>query len=257
MSEPQGRFVWYELMASDTEAAKTFYTKVVGWATQPGPVPGMDYTVFTAGEAPVGGLMLQPEDARKMGAPPSWIGYVMVDDVDATAERINRLGGTVHVPPSNIPNIGRFSVVADPQTAVFALFKLSQTGEEQPPEPTALGRIGWHELLAADWEKAFAFYSELFGWQKADAMPMGEMGTYQIFSAGGRPIGGMFNKPPPMPAPYWLYYFNVGDIDAAVERVWAGGGQILNGPMEVPGGDWIIQGRDPQGAMFALVGKRA
>jgi uncharacterized protein len=201
--------------------------------------------------------MLQPEDARKMGAPPSWIGYVAVDDVDATTERVKRLGGTVYVPPSDIPNVGRFSVLADPQKAVFALFKSLQTSAAQLPEPDSAGHIGWHELLADDWQKAFGFYSELFGWQKSDAMPMGEMGTYQMFSAGGQAIGGMFNKPPAVPAPHWLYYFNVGDIDAAVERVWANGGQILNGPMEVPGGHWIIQGKDPQGAMFALVGKRA
>jgi predicted enzyme related to lactoylglutathione lyase len=87
-------------------------------------------------------------------------------------------------------------------------------------------------------------------------MDMGAMGTYQIFSADGQMIGGMFTKPPAVPAPFWLYYFVVDAIDAAIERVKAGGGQILNGPMEVPGGDWIIQGRDPQGAMFALVGKR-
>jgi uncharacterized protein len=257
MVEMQGRFVWYELLAAETEAAKAFYTKVVGWGAQPGPVPGMDYTLFTAGETPAGGLMLQPEDARKMGAPPSWIGYVAVDDVDATTERVKRLGGTVYVPPSDIPNVGRFSVLADPQKAVFALFKSLQTCEAQLPEPDSAGHISWHELLAEDWQKAFGFYSELFGWQKSDAMPMGEMGTYQMFSTGGQAIGGMFNKPPAVPAPYWLYYFNVGDIDAAVERVWANGGQILNGPMEVPGGHWIIQGKDPQGAMFALVGKRA
>jgi uncharacterized protein len=192
MSELQGRFVWYELLATDTGAAKGFYTKVVGWATQPGPASGMDYTLFTAAELPAAGLMLQPEDARKMGAPPSWIGYVAVDDVDTTTEQVKRLGGTVHVPPCDIPNVGRFSVLADPQKAVFALFKSSQTCEVQPPEPDAAGHIGWHELLAADWEKAFGFYSELFGWQKSDAMPMGEMGTYQMFSVGGQAIGGMF-----------------------------------------------------------------
>ncbi len=99
MAVSQGRFVWYELMTTDTAAAKAFYGKVVGWGTQDGPVPGLAYTLFTAGEMPVGGLMDQPEDARKMGAPPSWIGYVAVDDVDATTERVKRLGGTVHVPP--------------------------------------------------------------------------------------------------------------------------------------------------------------
>jgi predicted enzyme related to lactoylglutathione lyase len=257
MSVSEGRFVWYELMTTDTEAAKAFYGKVVGWGTQDGPVPGMVYTLFTTGETPVSGLMDQPEDARKMGAPPSWIGYVAVDDVDAAAERVKRLGGTVHVPPRDIPSVGRFSVIADPQSAVLALFKPADCNEEaQPPERGTPGRTEWHELLAADWEKVFGFYGELFGWQKAEAMDMGAMGTYQLFSAGGRAIGGLFTRPPVVPAPYWLYYFNVGDIDAAVERVKAGAGQILNGPMEVPGGGWIIQGKDPQGAMFALYGRR-
>lgn len=162
----------------------------------------------------------------------------------------------MHVPPRDIPNIGRFSVIADPQSAAFALFKPLDSCEDQPVELGTPGRVGWHELLAADWEQALAFYNELFGWQKADAMDMGAMGTYQLFSAGGPAIGGMFTKPPMVPARHWLYYFTVGDIDAAVERVKAGGGEILNGPMEVPGGGWIIQGKDPQGAMFALFGKR-
>lgn len=256
MTDQQGRFVWYELMARDTEAAKAFYTKVVGWSTQDGPVPGMAYTMFTDGQTPVGGLMAQPEDARKMGAPPSWIGYVAVNDVDAAAERIKRLGGTVHVAPTDIPNVGRFSVVADPQSAVFALFTSPTTGDAPLPEPGTPGRVGWHELSAADWPKAFAFYSELFGWQKGDAMDMGAMGTYQIFSVGGQAVGGMLNRPAMVPVPNWLYYINVADIDAAIDRVKTGGGQILNGPMQVPGGSWIIQGRDPQGAMFALVGQK-
>ena len=137
MADQRGRFVWYELMAGDTEAAKAFYTKVVGWGTQDGPVPGMAYTMFTTGQMPVGGMMAQPEDARKMGAPPSWIGYVAVDDVDATAERIKRLGGAVHVPPTDIPNVGRFSVVADPQSAVFALFNSPNTCDAPLPERRA------------------------------------------------------------------------------------------------------------------------
>jgi predicted enzyme related to lactoylglutathione lyase len=257
MVDLPGRFVWYELMAADTESAKAFYTRVAGWGTQDGSVPGMPYTIFTDGQMPVGGLMNQPEDARKMGAPPSWIGYVAVDDVDATAERIKSLGGSVHVPPTDIPNIGRFSVVADPQKAIFALFRSPDTCAQPLPTPGAPGHIGWHELSTTDWEKAFAFYSELFGWQKADAIDMGAIGTYQLFSVGGQAVGGMYNKPPMVPAPHWLYYVNVTDIDAAIDRVKTSGGQILNGPMQVPGGSWIVQGRDPQGAMFALVGQRA
>ncbi len=256
MVNSHGRFVWYELMTTDMEAAKVFYAKVVGWGTRDASMPGMAYTLFTAGEASVSGLMDLPEDARKMGAKPSWIGYVGVNDVDAAADRIKHLGGAVYVPPKDIPNISRFSVVADPQRATLALFKWLKPRQDQPPELGTPGRVGWHELLAADWEQALAFYGELFGWQKADA-EIGAMGTYQLFSAGGQTIGGMFTKPPMVPVSFWLYYFNIGDIDAAAKRVKAGSGQILNGPIEVPGGNWIVQCTDPQGAMFALVGRRS
>jgi uncharacterized protein len=256
MANSHGRFVWYELMTTDVEAAKAFYAEVVGWGTQDASMPGMAYTLFTAGGASVSGLMGLPEDARKLGWRPSWFGYVGVNDVDATADRIKQLGGAVHVPPTDVPNISRFSVAVDPQMATIALFKWLTPGQEQPAELSTPGRVGWHELLAADWEKAFAFYAELFGWQKADG-DTGAMGTYQLFSAGGQTIGGMFTKPPTVPVPFWLYYFNIGDIDLAIKRVKAGSGQILNGPIEVPGDRWIVHCTDPQGAIFALVGKRS
>jgi predicted enzyme related to lactoylglutathione lyase len=190
-----------------------------------------------------------------MGGKPSWVGYVEVDDVDATANRIKRLGGVVHVPPTDVSNISRFSIFSDPQAARLALFKWLNPGQDQPAELGAPGRVGWHELLADDWEKALAFYGELFGWQKADA-DIGKIGTYQLFSAGGQTIGGMLNKPAVIPVPFWLYYFNISDIDAAAQRVTTGGGQILDGPLEMPGGSWIVQCADPQGAIFALEGKR-
>jgi uncharacterized protein len=203
MVNSHGRFVWYELMTTERKAAKACYAEVVGWGTQDASMPSMPYTLFTAGKASVTGLMDLPEDARKMGAKPSWIGYVGVNDVDATADRIKHLGGAVHVPPTDIPNISRFAVVADPQMATLALFKWLKPGQEHPAELGMPGRVGWHELLAADWEKAWAFYGELFGWQKADA-DIGAMGTYQLFSVGGQTIGGMFTKPPTVPVPFWL-----------------------------------------------------
>lgn len=252
-----GPFVWYELMTTNTKGAKDFYSKVVGWGTQDMPMPGMTYTLLTSGATQVAGLMDLPEDAKKMNTPPSWVGYVGVDDVDATAKKIKSLGGSVYVEPKDIPNIGRFAVVADPQKATFALFKgQNPPPQEQAADPSAPGRIGWHELLCADWQKAFAFYSDVFGWKKESAHDMGPMGVYQIFSAGGPPIGGMFNKPPEVPVSFWTYYVNVAGVEPAADRVKAGGGQIANGPMEVPGGSWIVQCKDPQGAMFALVGKR-
>ena len=243
-------------MTTDIETAKAFYAHVVGWGTRDASAPGLAYSLFTTGDSPVAGLMNVPEGARRTGVTPQWMGYVEVDDVDAAVGRIKQLGGAVHVPPTDLPNISRFSVVADPQMATLALVKGQNSGRAQSAELDARGRVGWHELLAADWEKAFAFYGEIFGWQKADAH-VGAMGTYQQFSAAGETIGGMFTKPPTLPRPFWLYYFNIGDVEAAAKRVEAGGGEILYGPTAVPGGAWIVHCTDPQGAIFALLDKRS
>jgi predicted enzyme related to lactoylglutathione lyase len=252
----QGRFLWYELATTDVEAAKAFYATVVGWDTQDASVPQQPYTLFTTKGASVSGVMRLPDDARKLGYRPSWLGYVGVDDVDAAAARIEELGGAVHVPPRDIPNISRFAVAIDPQMATIAVLKWLTPGQEQPADLSAPGHVGWHELLAADWEKALAFYGALFGWRHAHT-DAGAMGTYQVFAAEGHTIGGMYTKPVGVPVPFWLFYFNTGDIDAAVSRVKAARGQILHGPIEVPGGNWIVQCTDPQGAIFALMGTRS
>ncbi|HEV7448216.1 MAG TPA: VOC family protein, partial [Steroidobacteraceae bacterium] len=228
MVDTPGRFVWYELMTTDMAAAKAFYAGVVGWGSQDASTSGLAYAFFTAGSTSVGGLMDLPAEARKMGATPRWMGYVGVNDVDVISDRIKHLGGAVYVPPTS-SNIGRISVVADPQAATLAVVKGLKSGQQQPAELGKLGRVGWHELLATDREKAFAFYGELFGWQKADA-EIGPTNTYQSFSAGGQTIGGIVAKLPIEPVPFWLYYFNIDDIDAATERVKTGGGEISVAP---------------------------
>jgi predicted enzyme related to lactoylglutathione lyase len=256
MSENRGRFVWYELLTSDTKAAQDFYGSVVGWTAKDSGMTGMEYILFSAGETMIAGLMALTDDMKARQVPPNWTGYVYVDDVDAATRQAKDLGGKAHMEPHDIPGVGRFSVIADPQGAVIALFK--PNGPEGAPEPPmgTPGHVGWHELYAIDWEKAYDFYAAMFGWQKSTSMDMGPMGTYQLFSQGGRDIGGMFNKPAEVPFPCWLYYFNVEDIDVAQGRVTSGGGRVLNGPMQVPGGSWIIQCMDPQGAMFAIVGPK-
>src|SRR3954469_11473127 len=221
MVDHHGRFVWYELLTTDLPAARQFYGDVLGWRAQDVSTPDLAYTLFTSRTAPVSGLMELPEQARRMGAMSRWVGYVGVDDVDAVVERIKRLGGAVYVPPTN-SNIGRISVIADPQTATLALVEGLEAAQQQSTELDEPGRVGWHELLAGDWERAFAFYGELFGWQRTDAEP-GPSGAYLLFSDGAQTIGGMFTKRPVEPVPYWLYYFNIGDIDAAAERVKRGG----------------------------------
>jgi uncharacterized protein len=247
-----GRFLWYELMTTDPKAAKAFYAEVVGWGVREA-APAMAYSLFMAGEQPVCGLTDLPMEARATGIKPHWIGYVGVDDVDAAAASIIRLGGAVHVPPTDVPNISRFSLVADPQNAGFALFKWQDPDHDPPPEPDIAGSVGWHELFAADCQKALAFYRELFDWQKAGT-DIDVRETYQLFSAGGQMIGGMFTKPAMVPTPFWLFYFTTVDVDAAAQRVHAAGGQILEGPIVFTGGMRVVRCLDPQGAMFALTG---
>jgi uncharacterized protein len=247
-------------MTTDTAGAGAFYRDVIGWDAQDAGMRGMSYTLFKAGETSVGGMMALPQDACAGGARPGWIGYVAVDDVDASAAQAKKDGGNIYHGPDDIPGVGRFAIIADPQGATLALFKPSAQAAEAKGSAAAQhtpGHGGWHELAAADREAAFAFYAKLFGWKKAEAMDMGPMGIYQIFSTGSEPMsGGMMTKPDALPAPCWLYYFNVAGIDATAERVKASGGEITNGPHQVPGGDWIVHCRDPQGAMFALVGPR-
>lgn len=244
-------FVWYELMTTDLDAAAAFYGSVVGWGRQDWGPPG-GYALMKAGEAMVAGIMPMPDEYRESGGPPAWLGYIGVENVDAATEELRQAGGTVHRAPADIPEIGRFSVVADPHGAMFMLFT-PQGGAPPTAAPMTPGHVGWHELHAGDGPAAFDFYAARFGWTKDQAMDMGPMGTYQLFAAGGPAIGGIMTKPAQMPRPAWLFYFTVPAIDAAQKRVSDGGGQVLNGPMEVPGGAWIIQCLDPQGAMFALV----
>ncbi len=257
MSASDGAFVWHECMAADPDGAQAFYCGVAQWGVQPAQMPELDYRMFTAGGMPVAGLMALPQEAREAGAPPHWLGYISVGDVDATAARVRALGGQVPVGPTEIPGVLRFAIVTDPDGAAFGVFKWTGEDTGEPPPPGLPGHIGWNELYVKDWQAVFPFYAELFGWTKGESFDMGPMGTYQLFNHGSRSIGGMMNRPPQMPASAWLYYFNTPDIDAAVSRVGAGGGKIVNGPMQVPGGDWIAQAIDPQGAFFALLGKRA
>lgn len=247
-------FFWYELMTTDLDAAEAFYTAVVGWKAEPfDKAPGMPrYIVVNSAVRGVGGLMTMPEDAAKMGMPPAWIGYIHTKDIDASTQALKEAGGGVHRAPDDIPGVGRFAVVADPQGATFMFLEPNQP--DQPPVPAnTLGHIGWHELYTSDWRAALAFYGDQFGWTKGDEFDMGEMGIYQLFGFGGEPVGGMMNKPPQVPVPAWQFYFNVDAIDAASKRVTDNGGKVLMGPMEVPSAQWIVQCQDPQGAHFALL----
>ena len=242
-----GSFVWCELLTTDPAAAGPFYSKVVGWTTAPfGPA----YTTFNTKSGSVGGMMALPDDAKKMGAPPNWLMYVGTPNVDETATRVAQLRGRVLKQPADIPDTGRFAVVQDPYGATFGIYtpKTPRPAKAQP----GAGDFSWFELYTPNPEGAWGFYQSLFGWEKTSAMDMGEMGVYQMFGRGGGiPNGGIMKPPPGAPAA-WLPYAMVPDAKAAAARAQANGGKIIIGPMEVPGGDWIAQGTDAQGATFAV-----
>ncbi|HEV3215194.1 MAG TPA: VOC family protein [Vicinamibacterales bacterium] len=253
----RGRFVWHELMTPDPKAAAEFYKDIVGWTPQPYD-KDPSYTLFTSGGRPRAGSTLLPEQAKAMGAPPHWLSHIGTPNVDVTARQTIELGGKVLKPAADIPEIGRVAILQDPQGAVFAVFTPNPGAGPAGDGKPGLGDFSWHELVTTDWKAAWNFYQTLFGWEKLDSMEMGPGNTYQMFGWKGNMLGGMFNKPAEMPAaPHWLPYALVPDSKKVAAIVPQVGGKVLNGPMEVPGGDWITQVMDPQGAAFAVHSKKA
>jgi uncharacterized protein len=248
------KFVWHDLMTTDTKAAAQFYSNVVGWKAEDSGMPEQDYTLFYAGDNVAGGLMACPEDQK--GMPPCWTGYIGVDDCDTWTSKVVDKGGKVWKEPQDIPGVGRFSVVADPHGAVFILMA-DTSGQPAPELPMDTpGHFAWNELMSGDAGEAAGWYASLFGWTKDEAYDMGGF-TYHTLKTGGETSSvGMMNKMPDMPVPFWGYYVWVGGIHPAAERVKANGGEVLMGPHEVPGGAWIVSCKDPQGAFFNLIGTK-
>ena len=250
-----GRPVWYELMTTDPAAAEKFYKNVVGWTSAPFAESPQPYTVLKrTNDVGVAGLMKTPDG---MNMPPFWSMYVAVPNLEEAIAHIKQLGGSELSGIIDVPTVGRMEMLKDPQGAAFYIIQPAPRGE-RPETAPEVGEASWHELTTTDAEAAMKFYSEVFGWQPSEVMDMGEMGKYRMFNRPVGMLGGMMNRPPQMSnvPPYWMIYFLVPDINAAAERVKANGGQILNGPMEVPGGDQIVNAQDPQGAMFSLHAKK-
>jgi len=252
-----GKFFWYELMTSDLDAAIDYYTKVVGWTASDMPMPGdsgQRYVILNVGERGIGGVMQITDRMREGGARPGWLGYIHVADADAKAKSITEAGGKVLMGPQDIPEVGRFALAADPGGAPFYVMMPFPREPMPPLDPTTPGVVSWHELYSSLGDKAaFDFYAGQFGWESLHEMDMGPMGTYRIFGKDGVQMGGMMKKPDNLPVSAWGYYVNVDGLDAAVERIDANGGKVAMGPMEVPGGSWVLQAVDPQGAHFALI----
>lgn len=261
MTKLQGSWIWYELMTPDPDGARAFYEPVVGWSMTTSHGENADYGFITCADGGmVGGMLRLSADMAQHGARPCWLGYIGVDNVDASLEAIAAKGGRMLMPARDVAMAGRIAMVADGDGAPFYIMTPTPPpggGESTAFSSQAPGRCSWNELLAGNQANALSFYRGLFGWtQDREPMDMGGMGTYDFIAHDGTEVGAIMQKPPQAPGPMWHHYFRVASIDAAQAAAIAHGGTVLNGPMEVPGGDWIIQGIDPQGAMFCLVGAR-
>ncbi len=249
-STPNGRFCWCELMTTDVDAAGDFYGRITGWTTTSWPGEGdTPYTLWMNGEMPVGGLMELPAEVAASGAPPCWLPYVSSPGVDATVAKVQSLGGGV-LNQMDIAQVGRIAVIRDPQGGVVTVMEPEGDTPGHDGLPS-VGEFSWYELATRDWEAAWSFYSDVFDWQETSRMDMGEMGFYQMFGRGAHPVGGMFNGPAEIPVG-WLTYVRVPDVNTAAETVTELGGKVMNGPVQVPGGDLIAQCLDPQGVAFAI-----
>ena len=253
---PHGDFIWYELMTTVADAAGRFYSAVVpGW-TLGERMPGdIDYRGIGRSDGGNAGGVLQVDDSmRSNGARPGWLGYIGVDDVDSAVDQVRSAGGSVLMPAWDIPGVGRIAMVADPQGVPFYVMRGASDERSDVFAPMATERVSWNELATRDQDAALSFYVAQFGWTASDTMPMGDMGHYQFITHHGVPLGAIMTAAADKPS-RWRFYFRVADVDAAKSAVESGGGTVLHGPQQVPGGERILICLDPQGAEFGIVGK--
>ena len=260
-----GGFIWYELLTDDAARAKAFYDGVVGWdidGANSVPGGGMDYRMIKRSDGGfAGGMMVMTPEMAAGGARPGWLAYVHVADVDAAVSAFEKAGGTVHMPAMDMDGVGRMAMLADPWGAT--LYVMTPTPPEGNPDAKSdvfsvdqPQRIRWNELSSSDPDAAAKFYGELFGWTQQGSMPMGEMGDYLFIQHDGVGIGAIMPTMLEGGGPRWNLYIGVDDIDRAMAAVSAGGGTVVNGPHEIPGGEFSLHGVDPMGGSFGLVGPR-
>ncbi len=237
-----GRFVWHDHMSGDPEAGRRFYEELLGWGFEVWKAGEWDYPMIKVDDVTHGGF-----GPAQGGAPPHWLGHVLVDDVDAAAGRVEAAGGTIIAPPMDIPEIGRMVVVSDPQGAVLSLY--ASAGDPQSSE----GVFVWDELITTDVEGAKRFYGEVVGWE-AREMDMGLNNVYTIFSSGGADRAGCMARPEgagDIP-PYWMTYLGVGDVDATAEKAKSLGATFMMEPFDVPTVGRLAIFADPTGAAVGL-----
>lgn len=261
MANPNGTPIWFELTSGDQDKAQGFYEKVAGWTIDASQFA--EHGGYRLANAPdgdgVAGIMKPPPG---MDGVPGWTIYFATDDVDAMAGQVKALGGQVHFGPMDIPHIGRFATVADPQGVTFQIMKGDSPDDSKafrqstPGSADTIGHGVWIELATPDPDGALNFYGELFGWEKQGAMPMGAMGDYSFIGAGEARPGAIMSSATTAAPARWSWYIHVADIDAAIATAKANGGDLIQGPDQIPGGDYSANLTDPEGNSIGLVGPR-
>ena len=263
MTNAAGSFIWYELMTPDSGGAKAFYDAVVGWNIADKSAGEMDYRMIGRSDGGnAGGVLGLSAEMIAGGAQPAWVGYLYDPDVDARAAAIVAAGGALMTAPHDMPGVGRFAMLRDPQGAAFYLMDpVPPPGtEDAASDVFSVDRpqhVRWNELLTSDPEAAVSFYTQHFGWVQQGEMDMGPAGKYRFIQHDGVGIGAIMGLAPQQTASAWQFYIGVDDIDRAIGAVSAGGGTIRNGPHQIPGGEYSASGVDPQGASFGIVGPRS
>lgn len=264
MANPQGDFIWYELMTPDPAGAKDFYDAVIGWTMEAAgnAMPnGSEYREILRPDGKhAGGVLTLTKDMCDAGMKPGWIGYIHAADIEASTAHLAQMGGQIFMPVSDMPGIGKMAMVADPQGAAFYLMQPTPPAGQPDASSDVFSenepyRCGWNELGCGDPDDALGFYAKLLGWDSPETMDMGQFGKYHFLNNGALRLGAIYQSPDG-PA-RWRYYFRVPDIEAAQRNIAANGGTITQGLHQVPGDDWIVMAEDPQGAGFAVVGKKA
>ena len=239
---PNGTPCWVDLGAPDVDAARAFYSSVLGWG-------------YTGGDQEFGGYYRAQADGRDAAGlgpqqdpddPPRWTTYFAADDVDATAARVTEAGGTVLLPPMDVGPMGRMAIALDPQGNPFGLWQGGlNTGVRVYNQP---GALVWNEAAVDDPAAAREFYTAVFDftWHEVP-----DADGYATFATADRPLGGLSGVVPGLPRG-WSTCFSVADTDAAVRTVEAGGGRVLMAAEDTPFGRFAVV-TDPWGASFSVM----
>jgi uncharacterized protein len=252
----KSRFVWHDLNTRDADAAKRFYGELFGWAfdkSDNGP-----YQHIKAGEQFIGGVRTMGGDEH---APPHWLAYVVVDDVQATVDAVKNHGGKVYMPTTTMENVGTFAVVADPLGATFAPWKSARASEDaEPSGRPAPYTFCWDELLTSSSETAAEFYAKVFGWD-AERVEMPGM-TYTLLKrrdvkdemGADKNAGGIVQSPPDAKhPPFWLPYVGVQDADATIAKAQRLGATVVAPARDVPNVGRFAVLLDPEKAAIAVL----